>query len=183
MHKRLIFLLLTSLFLSTLAQAQNNEPAPEVAHLAPIIGTWKIHQEQMSPQGVWATLPVTPVWSFEWAMDGHAVLDRWESKALNPTTKDSIPVHGINLHTYDAKTKKWQVAWVESVNHMFVNFEGSSEPGEFRMEGVNAGGRHVKVRFFDFKPDSFKWEQAWTFDQGKTWVVISRMNATRLTQQ
>lgn len=183
MYKRFTLLLLSSLFLSTLALAQNNEPAPEVAHLAPLIGTWKIHQERMTPQGQWTTEPQTPIWSFEWAMDGHAVLDRWESKVLNPATQDSIPFHGINLRTYNAKKEKWQVEWVDNVTNKFVPFEGTSKPGEFKMEGINTLGRLAKIRFFDFTPNSFKWEQAWTFDEGKTWVVVSRMDASRSTEK
>ena len=183
MTKRLTLLLLLPLLLSTLAQAQNNEAAPEVEHLAPLIGTWKIHQERMNPQGQWTKQPGAPIWSFEWAMGGHAILDRWESKVLNPATQDSIPSHGINLRTYDAKAEKWQVVWVENTTHKFIHFEGTSEPGEFRMEGINSSGRLARIRFFDFKPDSFKWEQAWTFDNSKTWVVVSRMDATRLTEK
>lgn len=179
MRKGLI-LLLSSIFLSHLTQAQNNEPPAEVGHLAPLIGTWEIHQERMTPQGNWTKEPQTPIWSFEWAMDGHAILDRWESKVLKSATQDSIPFHGINLRTYDAKAEKWHIEWVDNINHRFINFEGSSEPGEFRMEGINSAGRLAKIRFFDFKPNSFKWEQAWTFDNGNTWVVVSKMNATRI---
>ncbi|MCE7996282.1 MAG: DUF1579 family protein [Roseivirga sp.] len=177
--KASLFVLIPLLFLPSLILAQNNDPAPEVAHLAPLIGVWEIYQERLSPQGIWTKEPQTPTWSFEWAMDGHAVLDRWESKVLNPATQDSIPFHGINLRTYDAKAEKWQIEWVDNITHRFTNFEGTSEPGEFRMEGINSVGRPAKIRFFDFKPDSFKWEQSWTFDNGKTWVVVSKMNATR----
>ena len=180
MNRRILtFLLLLSL--PVLASAQ--KAAPALKHMAPLIGTWKIDQEQMNPQGQWTKVANHPQWTFEWALGGQAVIDHWTSKGLDPVTKDSIPVHGINLRVYDPKTEIWNVSWVESTNRKYVSYEGSSSTEEFKMEGANISGREVRIRFYDFEPNRFKWEQAWTFDQGKNWVVISRITGQRVKTQ
>jgi len=177
--KRSAFILVLLIAAPSLSFAQKTPPA-QLQHFAPLIGTWKIDQQQMNQQGQWNPVPGHPEWKFEWAMDGQAVIDHWTTKGLDPVTKDSIPVHGINLRVYDPKTDKWNIRWIESITRKYATYEGSSSPEEFKMEGVNVAGREARIRFYDYEPESFKWELAWTFDQGKSWVVISRMTGHRV---
>lgn len=134
----------------------------------------------MTPQGQWNKQPDHPEWKFEWTLGGRAVIDHWTTKGLDPVTKDSVPVYGINLRVYNPETDKWNIRWIESINRKYATYEGTSSPEEFKMTGTNVSGREVRIRFYDYQPDSFKWEQAWTFDQGKNWVVVSRISGRRI---
>ena len=176
---RIALSLTICLFLS--AYSLSAQQVPEATqHLAPLIGSWSMKQSNMTPQGNWVDVPGKPTWTFEWGLGGHALYDYWESKYLDKASNDSLPSYGINIRIYDPKAEKWNVAWTETISRSFANFEGTSTPEEFKMEGKNVSGRYVKIRFYDFEPNSFKWEQAWSFDGEKTWVVIARMIGTRV---
>src|ERR1041385_8065672 len=124
------------------------------------IGTWKTHIRRLQASA-WVendgTVTVRKVWN------GKANLEEIEAG----------PIEGATLRLYNQKTRQWGLYWSNAA-------QGTIDPplfGEFR-DGVgefygqdHANGRAVLVRqrFFDITPDSYRFEQAFSADQGKTW--------------
>jgi hypothetical protein len=80
---------------------------------------------------------------------------------------------GVALRCYDPAAKRWAIYWVNDRDGLlgppvYGAFNGSE--GEF--EGDDSfDGKAIKVRFLWHKlsPTSAKWEQAFSFDGGKSW--------------
>jgi hypothetical protein len=85
-------------------------------------------------------------------------------------------VTGVTLRSYDPKTGEWSIWWLDTRN------PGELDPpvkGRF-VDGVGTfysddtlDGKPIKVRFVwsNMTRDSAHWEQAFSFDGGKTWEV------------
>jgi len=94
------------------------------------------------------------------------------------------PYFAITLRTFDTKTARWSIWWLDGRN------PGSLETpmvGHFE-DGVGAfyandtlAGRPILVRFLWTipTPDSPHWEQAFSPDGGTTWETNWTMNFTR----
>jgi hypothetical protein len=48
------------------------------------------------------------------------------------------------------------------------------------MDGTNASGRHIKNTFFNISENEFNWKQEWTFDDGKSWVEVTKIHCRRV---
>jgi hypothetical protein len=90
---------------------------------------------------------------------------------------------GVALRCYDRAAGRWAIYWVS-------DFDGVLETpvyGGFRgSDGLFEGddsydGRPVKVRFFwqKFPTGHARWEQAFSFDAGKTWETNWTMDFER----
>ncbi|HZZ93767.1 MAG TPA: NIPSNAP family protein [Usitatibacter sp.] len=80
---------------------------------------------------------------------------------------------GVTLRTFDTAKKQWAIYWVNSRDGVlqppvFGGFDG--DVGLFYGEDVDAG-RPVKAafRWTRMGPNAARWEQAFSYDGGKTW--------------
>jgi hypothetical protein len=135
------------------------------------IGAWKTHlkrlKEPLSGSSTWVEYEGTTVVRKVW--DGRANLV--ELVAEGPSGR----FEGLSLRLYDPQTRQW------SLNFANARGGGMALPsiGEFkngRGEFYNQdtfNGRSIYVRFVisDVKPDSVRFEQAFSEDGGKTWEV------------
>jgi len=39
--------------------------------------------------------------------------------------------------------------------------------------------REIQNTFFNLSSGKFDWKQEWTFDEGKTWVIVAKINCKR----
>ncbi len=84
---------------------------------------------------------------------------------------------GVALRAYDEKTGQWAIWWVDSRNPhapvdppMLGRFENGV--GTFYSDGM-LEGKPARTRFIwsHITPTSARWEQAFSFDAGKTWRI------------
>jgi hypothetical protein len=80
---------------------------------------------------------------------------------------------GLSLRLYDPEARQWRISWANSADGqlgppMIGGFQNGR--GEFYNQEL-FNGRAIFVRFIfsDIRPDSFRLEQAFSDDGGKTW--------------
>lgn len=80
---------------------------------------------------------------------------------------------GLSLRLYDPEARQWRISWANSADGqlgppMIGDFQNGR--GEFYNQEL-FNGRAIFVRFIfsDIRPDSFRLEQAFSDDGGKTW--------------
>ncbi|MPZ19201.1 MAG: hypothetical protein GEV06_15005 [Luteitalea sp.] len=132
-------------------------------------GRWKAHirllVEPLTGSDTWIDLEGTSVVRRVW--NGRANLG--ELQVESSTTR----IEGLSLRLYNPQSRQWSISWANSR-------DGSLGPpmiGEFtngRGEFFNQEmfqGRAIFVRFIfsDITPTSFRFEQSFSADGGKTW--------------
>jgi hypothetical protein len=135
------------------------------------IGTWKTHLSRRLH-------PLTG--SNDWAeYNGTSVVRKvWNGRAnLVELVADGPAGHfeGLNLRLYNPQSRQWSLNFASSSSGTLTQptiGEFKNGRGEFfDQETIN--GRAIFVRFVisDIKPDSCRFEQAFSDDGGKTWEV------------
>jgi len=136
-----------------------------------IFGRWKIHMKRRSHGSNGAD-----TWT---EFDGYGLYRRiWDGRAnLNEFEADSPNGHieGLTLRTYNPQTHQWSLYWASSRDGILA----APQVGEFR-DGRGAfyaqdvlDGRSIFVRYVWSKTtaDSAHFEQAFSYDGGKSWDV------------
>lgn len=111
--------------------------------------------------------------------DGRVMVDHYE--ALFPSGQ---VVKGVNVRAYDPQTGDWSFIWLDNrLAPDFVPLVGRFEDGTgcFESSIATRDGRRVLVRFLldQFTATSFRWQQAFSLDEGQTWDVNWIMESTR----
>ena len=86
---------------------------------------------------------------------------------------DGSSASGVAVRCFDKSTQRWAIYWIsERAGALQPPIYGGFRGDEGVFEGVDIDcGRLVQVRF-DWRrlgPDSAQWEQAFSYDQGRTW--------------
>jgi hypothetical protein len=138
-------------------------------------GVWQMHNRKL----VNALDPECDEWvEFDSVSTGDIRLyglgntDRMLVESMPP---DGQPYEGMTLRLFDPQEKVWRIWWTSS------RYPGALDPpvvGRFEEDGVGrfycddvVNGIPVKVRFewSDTTTDTPKWNQAFSFDDGRTW--------------
>jgi hypothetical protein len=134
-------------------------------------GTWKTHLRRL-------THPLSG--STEWVeFNGTSEIRKiWDGRSNLVELEVDGPsghIEGLSLRLYDPKSHQWSLNFANSKGG------GLGQPtiGEFRngrgefYDQEDFNGRMILVRnvFSDITPDSYRFEQAFSTDGGKTWEV------------
>jgi hypothetical protein len=133
--------------------------------------------EPLSGSDTWVEYEGTSVVRRVW--DGRANLGELEVEG--PEGR----IEGLTLRLYNPETRQWHISWANSRDGML----GEAMVGQFvdgRGEFYNQEmfrGRAVLVRFIfsDITDDSFRFEQAFSDDDGTTWEPNWIATFTRVT--
>lgn len=142
-------------------------------------GTWKTHVSRLvhplSGSTIWAEYDGMSVVRKVW--DGRASL--FELEIEGPAGH----IEGVGLRLYNPQSHQWNLNWTNSS----VGMLDGAMVGEFKdgrgdfysQETFN--GRRILVRngFSNIKPDSSRFEQAFSADGGKTWETNWIMTFSR----
>jgi hypothetical protein len=131
-------------------------------------GEWQVHH-RMKPAatGEWA--------EFDGSASARPLMDGAANVEDNTFHRSTGVTYGVALRTYDPKTREWAIWWVDGRNPhgaldppMIGHFEASI--GRFYSDG-ELNGKPMRTRFIwsQITPKSARWEQAFSFDAGKTW--------------
>ena len=130
-------------------------------------GRWTVHHRRLAERGCG---------SDEWQEFAGLAETRPLLGGLCNIEEHSIPgqdVAGAALRTFDRGSKLWSIHWVSGRRGILEPpvvgcFDG--DIGIFEGDDCDAG-RQVKVRFEwrRLMPGSARWEQAFSYDEGRTW--------------
>ena len=132
-------------------------------------GSWKTHIKRLlrplTGSNEWVDLDGTSVVRKVW--DGRANLG--ELKVSNPT----VHLEGLSLRLYNPQSRQWSIYWSNSKDGSL----GTAMVGQFKngrgeffdQETFQGAAIYVRFIFSDITPASFRLEQAFSADGGKTW--------------
>ena len=138
-------------------------------------GIWQADQSVLNSDGTWYNIKNPAIWKWYYILDGHAIQDDW-------ITVDSLNREntvGTNIRIFNDQEKKWYIAWIDKTNRKLATFTATSDSGKIFMEGTNAKGRQVKTTFYNISENDFDWKQEWTFDNGASWVEVTKIHCKR----
>ncbi len=144
-----------------------------------LFGEWRVHHrvKRAAENQPWLEFDGTA--STRRLMDGSANV---EDHTFNKPTGVS---RGVAIRAYDQKTGQWAIWWIDGRDPL-----GALDPpvkggfdngvGTFHSDGTIAG-KPARTRFIwsHITPTSARWEQAYSFDAGKTWETNWIMTFTR----
>jgi hypothetical protein len=143
-------------------------------------GTWRVHNRKLmhplTGSTTWIEFEGTSVAKKVW--DGRANMDEYEADS------PSGHIEGFTVRFYNPKSHQWSLYWANQANGtMEIPTIGQFKDGRgdfFDQEFFQ--GRSISVRYswLDIKPDSCRWEQAFSADGGKTWETNWVMEMTRV---
>lgn len=132
-------------------------------------GSWKTHIRRLiqplTGSDKWMELDGTSVVRKLW--DGRGNIG--ELDVANP----SLHLQGLSLRLYNPESQQWSIYWANAKDGDFGRAmigHFSNGRGEF-YDQETLGGRAIFVRFIfsDITPTTFRLEQAFSADGGKTW--------------
>jgi hypothetical protein len=131
-------------------------------------GEWRVHHRvRSSPESPWLEFDGTC--ATRGILGGAANVEDHKFDKPNGVTR------GVALRAYDEKTRQWAIWWIDSRNPhgaldppVVGRFEGGV--GTFYSDG-ELNGKPLRTRFVwsHITATSARWEQAYSFDAGKTW--------------
>jgi hypothetical protein len=162
--------------LSNRQETKLNPVAPvETKFLGQLAGTWDAEQSIINSDGTWNEEKKHSVWKWYYILDGHAIQDDWIMvDSLNNQT-----IVGTNIRIYNTEENEWHMAWIDKTNRRLAAFTAVNDNGNIIMDGTNAKGRQVRNTFFNITENEFDWKQEWTFDDGNTWIVVTKIHCRR----
>ena len=133
------------------------------------IGDWRVHHRLKRPAdgGRWSEFEGTCV--ARPFMEGAGILEAHRFERPTGVT------HGIAVRAFDAGTGEWAIWWIDSRNPhgpLDPPMKGRFENGVGTFYGDGSlDGKPMRTRFLWTHPtdDTAHWEQAFSFDAGKTW--------------
>lgn len=149
-------------------------PDPSVPHNTDFdfaIGTWHTHLKRLD-----RPLSGSTTWT---EMDGTSVIRKvWDGRANLVELEVSGPgghVEGLSLRLFDPKTKTWSLNFANArMGTMTAPTIGSFKDGRgefYDHEEYEGRTIFVKGVFSDITPSSYKFQQWFSTDEGKTWEL------------
>jgi hypothetical protein len=143
-------------------------------------GAWRAHLSRLDH-------PLTG--STQWRdYDGTSVVRKvWDGRANLGELDVQGPaghIQGMTVRLYNRETRQWNITWANANggtldrSAMFGGFtEGRGE--FFGQDSLNGRAIYVRFVFSDITATSFRFEQAFSVDGGKTWEVNWKAEFTR----
>ena len=155
---------------------------PESRQFDFLIGDWDVAATRYKEDGS-ALIHYKASWSAKHLNEGRMVVD--DFKAHLPTGQDISSF--VTLRTYSEATGRWELAGLPALQPAtIVQWHGEWKGGEMLLDatGKDLAGATIqnKIRFFNITKDSFDWVSNNSHDDGKTWIKIASLRASKVLQ-
>ena len=144
-----------------------------------LIGKWNAKGIRYDENGN-VQLQYTATWRAEYLHDKRMVLD--DFTVLAPTGQEVSCF--VTLRTFSEITGRWELTGLAAFQPAMIGkWFGDWADGEMLLsaEAAGPGGATIKnkIRFHGIERDRFLWESHNSFDDGKTWIKVASLIATR----
>ncbi|MEM9075391.1 MAG: hypothetical protein AAGC43_00050 [Bacteroidota bacterium] len=157
---------------------EKNDRAPKgLNQFGKIIGLWRVQNESMDRKGNWSQ-PKTAFWAFKYIMDGYAIQD------LYLKSNDGILGGLTQIRAYNRNQNNWtikSISFSSSLDPMdHVDFVATEKEGVMIMKGQDKTDNKLRISFYDFKQNSFKWKIEYYIKELEKWLEVGRISAKRM---
>jgi hypothetical protein len=154
------------------------EHADKLMLFGQFVGSWTLRWLGSDAAGDPATM--TGELHFGWVLGGRAVQDVWIVPGRGQPGEGRPPLafHGSTIRFYDPALGAWRSTWIEPVNGKVRRFIGRPEHEDIVLLSDD-DDPHLRWRFADITPSSFRWHAESSTDSGATWRSDEEMLATR----
>lgn len=146
------------------------------------IGAWEVENRYQMEDGRWMSAGTARNQVFS-ILEGKAILELWEG------TMGERELVGFSVRYYDPESEFWQLVlnWPQPGSPSFFELDGGFRHGrgEFLRTFEDSTGTEVRVRytFSDISRERFRWDQAFSRDQGKSWRTRWIMEFSREAEE
>lgn len=149
-----------------------------------LAGTWNVHHRKLAAMAD----PECEEWvefdGVQWMRQTLGGLGNVDNLTIDQMP-DGSRYEGMSLRLFDPETGLWSIFWASTAapGHLDPPVSGRWHDGRGEFHGTDTvAGKPIEVRFDwrVFDDDSAQWEQAFSYDGGKTWVHNWRMSFTRI---
>jgi hypothetical protein len=148
-----------------------NPNAPQaLSQFAFLVGKWRGEAKLKRQDGTWENLKA--LWEGRYILDGYAIADEYRMT----TPAGELLVLGVNLRSYDAKKKAWNLKWLNALAGTWTDL-GPEELGgvvadgkaiSYRMKEPVARHAFTRATYTNISADHFTWRGDRSNDE-KTW--------------
>ncbi len=159
-----------------MAQAPHPGLSEKLQLFGQFVGDWEGEAQFFKPDGTEMGPSQKGEVHWGWILDGMAVQDVWCIRDME--TGKLIPA-GTTVRFYDPKIDAWQSTWITPMSNDVARFVGRKVGERIVLEGKDSAGKHLRWTFSEIKPDSFTWTGEESKDEGKAWVLATKMRFRR----
>ena len=134
-------------------------------------GDWQVHHKKLKDR-----LANSHAWiEFDGTLSVRPLMDGLANVSENVFNLPDGAYRGVSLRAYDVKTNQWATWWLDGRNplgDLDPPLKGRFEAGTGTFYGSETfQGKPVRVRILwsQVTPNTARWEQAYSADDGKTW--------------
>lgn len=144
-----------------------------MAQFGQYLGSWDINDSQLAADGTGWSDGGGARWDFVCVGNGTAIQDFWMPNSGGV---------GTNLRIYQPETNSWDVAWAvtKQPGMTLISASEDADTGNIVMHYKSPIPNPLRrITFFPAEKDSWKWHLEQSRDEGKTWLAVYRISATR----
>ncbi|MBN1458209.1 MAG: hypothetical protein JXA57_01645 [Armatimonadetes bacterium] len=150
------------------------EHAEELMAYGQFVGSWDVEATWHDRDG--GERRAKGEWHFAWVLGGLGIQD--VLFAIGAAPHD----YGTSLRCYDPAAGVWHVVWMQPHGSEFVYMTGRNTGERIEQEVMSVdSGRRERWVFTDVTPNTFRWLDEVSLDNGVTWFLQHEMQCTRQT--
>lgn len=145
------------------------------------VGVWDLRVQFYDDDGR-SLFDQPGTWSFGWVLDGRAIQDVLVYPAFGDPPASGPGTRGIgtSVRYFNPRTDTWHVSWFGVVSGTLVILQGGRVGDEIHLTSEpEPDGTLNHWMFTAVSPDGFVWKGYESADEGTTWRLRQRMQATR----
>lgn len=163
-----------------------NGPAAEYADrlmlYGQFVGDWLGEMAEFGPDGA-VTMSRWDI-RFDWVLEGRAIQDLWITpvrEGREVSWSEPGNRYSTTLRVYDPKIDAWHIIWINPPSG-YITRQLARKVGDeiIQVADVDDSGSLTRWVYRDITPESFRWCNERSVDQGKSWRLVQEMRAKRL---
>jgi hypothetical protein len=150
------------------------EHAEKLMAYGQFVGSWDVEAIWYDRQG--GQRQASAEWHFAWVLGGMGIQDVLFATGATPND------FGTSLRCYDAASDVWQIVWMQPSGGEFVRLVGRTAGDRIVQDVISPDPKRRETwSFTEVTPNTFRWLDEVSLDEGATWFLDHEMRGTRRT--